>query len=158
MNKKGSMELGVNSIVILVIAIVMLGLILGIIVPKIKNAGLTLEAKEPDPSAASASEQLTMSRTEISAYAGDEVVIKVGVYNPTAATVLGVKVGSTTANCGALNVNAVSNGKDIPSGGQEQFTVILTMKKAMPAQTYLCSLNSSIVGSEIKDFTIKVVK
>jgi len=156
MNKKGSMELGVNSIVILVIAIVMLGLILGIIVPKIKSAGLGLEAKEPDASTASASEQITMSRTEISAYAGDQVVVKVGVYNPGTDLAKSVKVNSTCASI--MDTTATSNSKDISSGGQTSYTLILNIKKSVPEGTYLCSLSSNMTGSEVKDYTVKIIK
>jgi hypothetical protein len=162
MNKKGSMELGVNSIVILVIAIVMLGLILGIIVPKIKNASTGLEAKEPDAAVATASDPITMSRTEISAYAGDETLIKVGLYNPTGAplaTPVAPQILTTGPTaCSALATDVHGIPKTIGAAEQAQYTLNLKIKKTVGAGTYICSLDPMIPGLQPIDFAIKILK
>ncbi len=78
--KKGSMELSVNSIVILVIAIVMLGLILGFVKSKFSSLDNQLVQNEAEAPAASASEQVTISRAEIVTSSGEELGLKFQVY------------------------------------------------------------------------------
>jgi|WetSurMetagenome_2_1015567.scaffolds.fasta_scaffold798837_1 hypothetical protein len=79
MNKKGSMELSVNSIVILVIAIVMMGLILTFV--KTKFNQLNIAADEPEPFTPSAGEPITLSKGSISIVQGGKIPIKIGIYN-----------------------------------------------------------------------------
>ncbi len=80
MNKKGSMELSVNSIVILVIAIVMLGLILGFVKSKFSDLNKQVTTNEPDPATATPGNPLTISRTQLVVSAGDTTYLKFGVF------------------------------------------------------------------------------
>jgi hypothetical protein len=81
MSKKASMELSVNSIVILVIAIVMMGLILGFIQSKFKDVSKNLIQEEPVPNEASASDPMTLSRTTVVTSSGQKVAIKMNIFN-----------------------------------------------------------------------------
>jgi len=79
MNKKGSMELSVNSIVILVIAVVMLGLILTFV--KTRMDKLTITNEVPDPIAANAGNPITLNPETISLSQGGKTNVKIGMYN-----------------------------------------------------------------------------
>ena len=80
MNKKGSMELSVNSIVILVIAIVLLGLILGFVKSKFSDLDKQLTNSEPEAQAATPADRLTISRETVAVSGGEEAVLKMQVY------------------------------------------------------------------------------
>ena len=80
MNKKGSMELSVNSIVILVIAIVMLGLILGFVKSRLNTLTPQLVTDEREAPIATPSDKLTVSRETVAVSGGEEVTLKVQVY------------------------------------------------------------------------------
>jgi hypothetical protein len=79
-NKKGSMELSVNSIVILVIAIVMLGLILGFVRSKFAGLDKQITSDEPEAPPASPNELLTISRENILVSPGEVVTLKLQAY------------------------------------------------------------------------------
>lgn len=83
MNKKGSMELSVNAIVILVIAVVMLGLILGFIRSKFSNISRNIDMDEMAPLPATGSEPLTVSRSLLVLSPGETTVLRLSYYEST---------------------------------------------------------------------------
>jgi len=79
MNKKGSMELSVNSIVILIIAVVMMGLILGFLKTQFNKININQEVS--DPPIPTPSESITLSPSAVSVTQGGKIYLKVGVFN-----------------------------------------------------------------------------
>ena len=144
MNKKGSMELSVNSIVILVIAIVMLGLILGFVRTKFSAVDKQLSIAEPDAPTASPSDQLTVSREIITASSGETIVLKVQAYS--AVTTPGPI--APTIDCAGTSSGAIENAFSVTADAQsktiEASTVqkyIMTLKLPSAAKgKYLCNL------------------
>ncbi len=158
MNKKGSMELSVNSIVILVIAIVMLGLILGFVKSKFSEVSVGLDLKEPDAAPASSSNPVSLSRNEISINAGKEAVLKMSIYNP---GISATEAISPTLSCtteGILGNTPTGNPKVIKAAESQQFSLVLKILAAAPAGTYLCSITSGITDTQPQDVTIKVIR
>jgi len=81
MNKKGAMQLSINMIVILIIAVVILGLALGFINGMFGKMTDQFDVEEPNPATATASNPITMSRgSNIKAGAGEKITVKWSVY------------------------------------------------------------------------------
>jgi hypothetical protein len=171
-NKKGSMELSVNSIVILVIAIVIMGLILGFIRSKFAEVGGNLVTNEPDPQPASLDEPITLSRETISTTLGSNAVMKMTVYNINNTNIVGAY---GEVNCPSLTIRDLTTPSlwrniTVSSGKKQldtvtQATFILTInpvKNNLLKGSYLCSVylrNTSVVKyTDIgqKDFVIQV--
>jgi hypothetical protein len=157
-NKKGSMELSVNSIVILVIAIVIMGLILGFIRSKFAEVGGNLVTNEPEPNPASYDEQMTLSRETISTIPGGQSVLKVNVYNPTNSTASNM---SMTVSCpdivavGTIRPLTVKSGyKSVTSSEQAPFIVTLSVSKNLKG-SYLCTISEQNFTTKMVDITPK---
>jgi hypothetical protein len=148
MNKKGSMELSVNSIVILVIAIVIMGLILGFIRSKFSEVGGNLVTNEPDPQVASYDDRLTLSRETMSVVPGSQAVLKINVFNPTAYDFVSARPVVTCSGISGLTFSA--NTKNIPTGSQASFVISLSVSKtAGRGGSILCSVAvnaSNVIG------------
>ncbi len=151
MNKKGSMELSVNSIVILVIAIVMLGLILGFVKSKFSQVGNGLTTQEPEPSVASASTPITLSRTTIETSAGQTFALKVGYYDGGIANF----TGNPSTSCTTLTFDGTStfNSKTVGVGQSTTYTGLFKVASTVPKGTYLCQM---LVNSVSYDYTIQI--
>jgi hypothetical protein len=155
MNKKGSMELSVNSIVILVIAIVMMGLILGFVKTKFGDLDKQLVGSEPEAPKATASDPLTISRETLAVSPGEDVIVKVQAYAISAITATDLP----TITCSDLIINAVSiTGRAIPAGESGGYIMKIPVKGAAARGTYLCQLSMTVSSStKTKDIVIKVV-
>ena len=82
-NKKADLSLSINSIVILILAITMLGLGLTFIRGMFSRVGGNFEeqaSKEPEPSPATDSNPISLSREEVIAGKGEYQVLKINVY------------------------------------------------------------------------------
>jgi hypothetical protein len=150
MNKKGSMELSVNSIVILVIAIVMLGLILGFVKSKFTVLDNQIGSNEPNAPTASASNPFTISRDQIAASPGEELGIKFSAYADT-------KIESTnliTFTCGSGATDFVksggSTGKNIAVDTVGTYIVVLKVPTTVTKGKQVCV-------ASLKDKTIDVM-
>ncbi len=77
------MNLSIKTIVIFIIALVILGLIIGFVVPKFKTtySQFVVEQKEPSPPVPNMINQLTISR-ELVKTASLQPIIKASLYNP----------------------------------------------------------------------------
>jgi hypothetical protein len=153
MNKKGSMELSVNSIVILVIAIVMLGLILGFVKSKFSDVGKGLDSKEPDAPQPSASEPLTLSRTELLVSPGDTGALKIRIFNPSVSPTVGTYPNIT---CTAMS-NVLYTARDLKAATEGNYIVSFAIPSSKAKSSYLCQVNASNIG-EVNpvDFVVKV--
>lgn len=139
MNKKGSMELSVNSIVVLVIAIVIMGLILGFIRSKFAEVGGNLVTNEPEPMTASNDDRITLSREAISVVPGSQAVLKVNIYNPMS---IPLNKSSPLVNCtGLKSLTVTTNNKTLKEGSQTSFIISLsTARDENRGRSALCSV------------------
>jgi hypothetical protein len=147
MNKKGSMELSVNSIVILVIAIVIMGLILGFIRSKFSEVGGNLVTNEPDPQTASSDDRITLSRETISVIPGSQAVLKANIFNPTSYEYTGA---TPVVTCNGAVPTVVSNSKNIPGNSQISYIISLTIPKSQQRQrSALCTVTTTGTAIDI---------
>ncbi len=85
MNKKSTLQLSVNGIIVLILATVVLVIALGFIrsfFGGVSDNFLTLIEKEPEPPIPSSSKVITLSREKIKMQHGEPEVIKAAIYNP----------------------------------------------------------------------------
>jgi hypothetical protein len=142
MNKKGSMELSVNSIVILVIAIVMLGLILGFVKSRLNTLTPQLVTDEREAPIATPSDKLTVSRETVAVSGGEEVTLKVQVYavRDIKNNSLDHSVYQPTITCmGNLVLPITVQLKNVAQGDVATYTMIIKVP-GVSAGKYLCSL------------------
>jgi hypothetical protein len=155
MKKKGSLSLSVNAIVILILAITMLGLGLGFIKGMFGKVSTQVDeqiSQEPAPPAATGGNPITLSREAVITQAGESIVLKVQIYNPTSAE---FNSAQPTIDCGTSG-NAVTTGlgisyasglenpqtnsKNVAVGSRQNYNVLLDVHANTPADTYLCRI------------------
>lgn len=105
MKKKGSLSLSINAIVVLIIAITILGLILGFVTKmfgSLETRLVGLASEEPAAPVANAGNPFTLSRNNIVLSKGDEVALRASVFNVGDASISSFAVGS----CGAISIPA----------------------------------------------------
>jgi cystathionine beta-lyase/cystathionine gamma-synthase len=154
MHRKGSMELSVNSIVILVIAIVIMGLILAFVRSKFNDVTKGLEQDEPVPATASSSSPIELSRTTIAISPGSTAVIKASIYNPTTTDATDVKPKIT--GCDAI-ADTTGSSKNIKAAEAVQYSLILKVPSNKAKNVYLCQIQvEGIADITPKDIVIKV--
>lgn len=138
MKKKGSLELGVNSIVILIIAIAVLALIINFIFQKFNS--LDIEPLPPDPAAApSASTPITTAPESIMGDANKKLRMRVNVYNPTDQDVTGATI---SMDCSGESVPLEASTKDVPAYEYTEFIAVLTIP-SKPSDLYVCTLKAA---------------
>ena len=156
MDKKGSMELSVNSIVILVIAIVMLGLILGFVRSKFSDLDKQLVNNEPEAPKATASDPLTISRETLAVSAGEDVVVKIQAY-----AIEAIDIGVTpdiVCSDPVIKTSPVVQGRVVTAGESGGYIMKIPISGTIPKGTYLCQLKMNIASADrTKDIVIKVV-
>ncbi|MFA5797507.1 MAG: hypothetical protein WC916_05755 [Candidatus Woesearchaeota archaeon] len=163
MNKKGSMELSVNSIVILVIAVTLLGLILGFITTKLGQVKIPEVA--PDAPAASSGDPVTVSSNPFAVNSGKNMPIMINVYNPHTLNFTRVRPLVTCIVSGAtITPTLVFNEEaSISVAGSKSFIGLIKMSATK--DLYLCQIiisgndTSSVEIKNIippKDFAIRV--
>jgi hypothetical protein len=162
-NKKASMQLSINMIVILIIAVVILGLALGFVQGMFGKMSKTFEgeaANEPDAPAASVNNLLTCSRTsgQIVVNPGEELAIKWGGYcneDPSCE----FSFDNTNIDCTNVVTTFTSTNRTITSGESDQITSKLVIAKDAATGTNLCTVETDALSdsTEYFDLTIKVV-
>ena len=168
-SKKAALELSVNAIVILILAIVMLGLGLGFVRGMFSKVTTQFEeqiATEPNPSAPSGSEPITLSRESIVTHAKDSEVLKVALYNPSNSDWANATPAlSCSSGFGSFDSIQVNN-KTINQGESQSYNVLTTIPTSAGEGTYLCKIEITAVNGSndlvtldyTKDFTIKVIR
>lgn len=157
--KKASLELSVNAIVILIIAITMLGLGLAFIKMLFGGATDKLAAiveEEQEPNAPSAADPISLSRTVVLTSPGKDVGMKVSLYNPTNAQWADVMPVITCSN---PSITITSNKKTIAQGAYATFGILIKVPSSVGETTELCELKFRQGVNDLqyaKDFTIKV--
>ena len=155
-NKRGSMELSVNSIVILVIAVVVLGLILGFIKAKFGDVSKQLVLDEPSAAPADMNNPITLSKSSVVVGPGKTFVIKANIYNGGGSAVTAEHPSITCSAPSPLSASSTISTFDIPAGKSQEFNAILTT--ASVAKTvYLCKISTTKLTTTLsKEFTISV--
>lgn len=148
MNKKGSLELSVNSIVILIIAIAMLGLILGFVRAKFQEIDIPIPT--PEPQAATINDPITLGAPVVKIQKSESVDMKFSMYNKANAPV--TVTPSLSCSEGLAMDNAQVSQREIPAGSAVDSTIIFDT--ASLEGKYLCTITVTGIGSE--DFTVEV--
>lgn len=174
-HKKGSLNISVEAIIILIFAITMLGLGLGFIRGMFTNVTTQLEGQvsnEPEPSTPSAANQITLSRESIIASPGQQQVLKIGIYNTglaePAAPFLSCSgfepiSGEDTDPDPLLGDDDILptesvNMKTIQPNEKDTFVVIFDIPIGKSTGQYLCEAGFPYVEPRYyKDFTIKII-
>jgi len=164
MNKKGAMQLSINMIVILIIAVVILGLALGFINGMFGKMTDQFDVEEPEPPTASASTPVTMSRgSNLKAGAGEKITVKWSVYCDrenvcTDVDLIGINCGESGGTVATL-APAQTIKKTIPFG--QSATILTLLDVSSEVGKKLCtaefkSIDASLIFGETFDFSVEV--
>ncbi|MFH1408697.1 MAG: hypothetical protein ABIH34_02215 [Nanoarchaeota archaeon] len=147
--KRGSLSLSINAIVVLIMAITMLGLGLGFIKGMFGKVSQNVEqmiAQEADAPRADSSHPITVSNEYKIIIAGEDQVMKVGVYNTEVTPLTGFYPEITTCT-GAIDAafsisseNQISNPKTIQPGERTQYNLVFTIPSTAVNGKYLCQM------------------
>lgn len=143
--KKGALELSVNSIVVLIIAVVVLGLILTFIYSTFGNVTTSIEERignEPEAAEPGGDEPITLSRETIITHISDQEVMKVGIYNPSTGSWTGTSIDISCPGATGIVLDKQFNGKNLVSGEFLTGTLLFKVGAVSP-QKYLCSAKST---------------
>jgi len=163
MNKKASMSLGVNSIVVLIIAVIVLGLVIGFINQTFKKIEKNIEPPKCNPPTPNALELVTLCPETIHASPGETVSLNVMIFNNKENK---LDIGGNNSNM-VLEIVCSDDittdpikylSKEIPSHEARKMPVIFTISSSAGKSIYPCSLQvkdgNSIYGEA--DFDINI--
>ena len=162
-SKKAAMELSINAIVILIIAITMLGLGIGFVKGMFGKISTQVEekvAEEPEPAAPNAKDPVSLSREVIVTRANQDESIKVGAYNPSSVEWTDEAPSIT---CNVISPSFEVNKRTLKPTEQATYTILTKIPNAA-AQSYLCKVTMPGLGtltgfeSYYKELTIKIVQ
>jgi len=155
-NKKGALALSINAIVILIIAITMLGLALGFTRGMFGKISTQIEEKiseEPEPPIPTGADTVTLSKESIITRAGETVILKISLYNPTNEDLpFNPDVTCNGVNLGDVQKNSVT----VSAGEKATLSALIPISDTQAAATGLCQVIAT--AGYTKDFTIKVVQ
>lgn len=155
-NKKGDLAISTNAIVILIIAVIMLGLLIGLATRSFKTVSAKFleqtKSNEPEPTNPSVVTPITLSSGSKIGSAGDNIGIKVKVLNnvqqpgigPLNQDLLGAR---PVVSCreqdadGLERVIAATESVtpiDIPWGAVQDFVYVFALQPQAPAGDYAC--------------------
>lgn len=163
MKKRASMELSVNSIVILVIAVVMMGLILAFIRTKFSDMSGKLLDEEPEPATATISDPITLSRPEFSVNANAEFAMKLNYFNdgPLQSNMKPLFI-CVPQNTLTINANKIF-AKDVASNTEAKYTGILKTNSVAKSK-YVCKVcmvsgtaTACASGEPEKEFIVNII-
>jgi len=169
-SKKGSLELSVNAIVILIIAITMLGLGLFFVNNTFRSVSKQFEEQvkqEPEPQTASSQNPITLSRDSLIVTLNEKVALKVGIANPSVNPWNNTGFVINCSGAGDEGAKVVSspmfNKRNLDSGDSFVGQYLFTVGKPL-SDTYLCvakttttDLNNLTTDTGYsKDITIQV--
>ncbi|GIU69624.1 MAG: hypothetical protein KatS3mg002_0860 [Candidatus Woesearchaeota archaeon] len=139
MKKKGSMELSVNSIVILVIAVVMLGLILGFIRSKFSEISGNMLIDESTAPEATSSEPITLSRNILTVTGTKKTGLNINFYNT---GTIDIQKARPIFKCNNNNLRITGEyyTKTAKASAVTSFTGNIKLNNAVAKDTYLCKV------------------
>ncbi len=147
LNKKASLEIGVNTIVILVIAMVLLGLGIGFIRGLFQQANVLPALIDTDQfdTPPTAQEPIRLTPSSIDIKRGDSKEVKVGIYNTGNQDTFGVSIPECIGPAGSADTPQVQSlTATIDGGDSKGFRIIVTAAKAdgtpMDQGEYICKL------------------
>jgi hypothetical protein len=142
-NRKGAMELGVNTIVIIIIALVIIGL--GIVfVTRVINPDVIPPAPEL-PFHASADDTVKLQPENLDVKAGKSSEVEVSVYNKDFSSDNEVALellGCKSSEGDVEGISMTSLAQKIPLGSDAGYLGIISAAKEVPAAQYICSVSA----------------
>ncbi len=153
MKKKASMQLSINMIIMLIIAVVVLGLALHFII-RLINPDIIKLPDEPEPIIATATNPLTMSRGDsiITRDSGEQIVIKWSVYSDVVDCDGAV---IDLSGCEGLSVNSQADAK-ILFGESGTIMTVLDVSKSLPLGTYICTAKTTACSTGNLDIALTI--
>ncbi len=139
MRKKGSMELSVNSIVILVIAVVMMGLILGFIRSKFTDIGGGFLVDENPAPEATASDPITMSRINVPVSGVKKMGLNINFYYTGSGSIQNAEP-LFECNTPTVKIDGEYYGKEALASSNTDYTGNIKLSASQPKDTYLCKV------------------
>lgn len=139
--KRGSLELSVNAIVVLVLAITMLGLGIAFTKGKFAELGKRIEIPEPDIPA-TADDPISLPAKEIDISTKKDTVFSVNIYNDGDLPTTGVDPQFSCV-CDNNAISIASSAQVIPSGEDRMFKYIVKAED-ITAGTTACTCTISV--------------
>ncbi|MBI4438812.1 hypothetical protein HY640_02680 [Candidatus Woesearchaeota archaeon] len=156
LQRKGALDVSINSIVVIVFAITMLGLGLAFIKGKFSEIGKTVTFPQPEIPA-SAEEPIVLPSEVMSVNRGTNAEVSINFYNNqnsdvTSSVIPEIKncVG-TSGSSFALGVTA--GGQNVPVGRSVTYKALVVIPPDKPSGTYTCTLH---ISDTTKQFFLKV--
>ncbi len=159
MNKKGSMQLGINAIVVLIIALAILGLGMSFITKLFGSSSEKfsniIDSSEL-PFHADSGNPLVFESTDVTVKAGKETKLKAAVYNllgGKAEVIIGDTEGElfTCEGDDEGEISMLSGIQEISSGEEVGFALIIKAKDSVETGTYICTVKASLENLENSD-------
>lgn len=157
MNKKASMQLGINAIVILIIALAILGLAMGFITNLFqggqKKLGSLIDRTDL-PVHADAANQIVFDTNDLKIKQGDTGKLVVSVYNSRFGdNEVFLEMPQCVDEIGApvTSIDLGAPGQKIPRGMDAGYKAIITIDNGgdTPAGTYICTIKSTDGNDEV---------
>ncbi|MFT4261567.1 MAG: hypothetical protein ACMXX9_04010 [Candidatus Woesearchaeota archaeon] len=150
MNKKAALNLGISTVVVLVIAMVLIGAGVSFIRSVFSDVPMPGDIIDP----ATLSNPPTRERPLIIdgstirvGQTGGESVVRVGVYNSQASTANDVQI--TASSCEGMNPEIRSIKQSIPGSSAAAFQIIFKTESNTSAGTYICNIEAKDNASNL---------
>ncbi len=151
MQRRASLSISTNAIVVLIIAVIMLGLIIGLVTRAFNSVEQkffnSIDSNEPNPPAPSQGTPITLSRTAESGSRGDYIGMKIGILDNTpSTTITGAYPAIECKNDPASGTNPIADksqqyfSKTLKPGDSNVFTYVFMINKNAVSSTYLCRI------------------
>ena len=153
MQRKGALDVSINSIVVIIFAITMLGLGLAFIRGQFGNIEKQITLPEPDIQA-TPSLPIIMPRETIIVNPGENVGFKINFYNGGSGSLASAKpqLGNCDPSISGLTLKAIE--QSVNAGSSATFQVVLEIPQtASVGKKSVCSLT---IGEKTKQFFIEV--
>lgn len=152
MKRRGAISVSTNTLIVLIISVLVLGLIIALVVGWFNDADDRLAFDEPPPPLTSSQEPVTLSRTQITADPTETLTLRVRVLN----TQTSDYEVMPTISCSDEGIveGVVFNSETV--GARESFEapILFTISNTAPPGTYLCNVAVDSVGRE--DFRLNI--
>lgn len=160
--KKGDLAISTNAIVVLIIAVIMLGLIIGFVTKgfgAVSNQFLGTVDKLPNPDQPSSSSPITTSDLTLVSQGG-QFGTKISVFNAGNTDATSVKPEISCGDTETVIASSQVNSYTIPAKGYVTFTYLAVVKKDAPIGKQLCQVKADLgsSGSVSADLIIEVNK
>lgn len=159
MFKKGSLSISTNAIVVLIIAVVMLGLIMGLVTRGfglVEDRFFSAISDQPNPPSPSGSQHITMNSETVRASSGERIGFKIAVLNtndnPITITPANIDIQCSPRDPfsyelenptdleGNNNREVIFLTQVIEPGNTATFSYAVQLKNTLESDLYLCAL------------------